>query len=581
MRYALLVSIALLLALTLFACQALGGGGSKPTVVINSPPSGSTFPSGADVQVQSTATDSAGVTRIELQVDGVSVHTDSSPVATGQSQFSVVQTWKATGPGYHNIIVRAYSNSGAFTDSGLTVTVTQNAAAAQTVTIPIATVVLPPTSGPGPTFVPPPATLPANTPASAPTATTASAPAACTPNSQFIADDTIPDGTNVAPGSTFTKAWRVLNSGTCAWDGSYSITFVGGAALATGAVPIPATPPGATVDISLAMTAPTTPGTYNGTWRLRAPTGVVFGTNLTTIIVVPNPASPPPPAATSTNTPLPSAPHIAFFTCTPCTITAGSSATLNYGPVTHASSATIDPGIGGISTPGHKTVSPTTTTTYTLTASGSGGTSKATVTITVVANFAGHWDHDFGYMDLTQSGASVTGTFHNSAETGDGTIAGTVAGNTLTGTWQRSVSGTLQFTMGSGGNTFTGNWNGSYQWCGAKTGISFPSGCAFDGSWNSKYDPGTGTQCAITLSQVGSSVTGTYCNGTISGGAITYAGGYVKLTGTWHFSNVNSGPFIFYLPTYTSQQFQGNYNSTLDWCGWRDGSSMPSPCEKN
>ncbi len=577
MRSALLTLIAILLTLVLLGCQALGGGDNKPAVVINSPPSGSSFHVGDDIQVNSTATDSKGVTRVELQVDGTTVRTDPSPVAQGQTQFPLIQTWKATSAGTHNLIVRAYNSSGAFTDAGLTITVTETTAGGPTGTAVIATVV------PPPTFASVPTNTPAGSSATAVPSTNTSAPTGCTPNSQYVADVTIPDGTFVVPNSTFTKTWRVLNNGTCAWDSSYSIVFVSGAQFVAGAAPIPAAAPGTAVDISLTMTAPNTFGTFSGTWRLRAPNGALFGTNLTAVITVPNPnpVATNTPVPASTNTPLPGAPHIASFTCSPCTIVSGSSATLNWGAVSNATSAAIDQGIGGIPTPGNTSVTPTTTTTYTLTATGPGGTTQATVTVKVVGNFAGHWDHNFGSMDLTQSGATVTGTFHNAAEVGDGTIAGIVSGNTLTGTWQRSVSGSLQFTLGSGGNTFNGNWNGSNQWCGAHSGISFPSGCAFDGHWNSKYDPGTGTQCNIDLSQVGSTVTGTYCNGTITNGTITYSGGYIVLSGNWNFGTVNSGPFTFFLPVYTFQQFQGNYNGSLDWCGWRNGSSMPSPCEKN
>jgi hypothetical protein len=74
---------------------------------------------------------------------------------------------------------------------------------------------------------------------------------------------------------------------------------------------------------------------------------------------------------------------IASFTASPGTITAGQSSTLNWGKVDNATSASIDPGVGGVGTPGSTTVSPPTTTTYTLTATGCGGTTRKTVTVTV------------------------------------------------------------------------------------------------------------------------------------------------------------------------------------------------------
>ncbi|MGB8646010.1 MAG: NBR1-Ig-like domain-containing protein [Anaerolineae bacterium] len=578
MRHILLVSIALLLILALIGCQNSTASTNKPTVVINSPPSGSTYHVGDDVPVNSTANDAQGVTRVELQVDGATVRMDPSPVAQGQAQFSLIQTWKAAGAGTHNIIVRAYNSAGAFSDTGLTITVAEAVAAAEpSATTFIATVVPPPTSAPASTNAPtsiPPTAIPTNT--------NTPAPIFCTPSSQYIADVTIPDGTVVSPGASFTKTWRVRNNGTCAWDNSYAITFVGGTPLASGAAPIPTTAPGAVVDISLTMTAPNSYGTFSGSWQLHAPNGALFGTNLTTVINVPNPNAPTAtstPAATSTNTPLPGAPNISSFSCSPCTIVNGNSATLNWGAVTNATNVSIDPGIGGVATPGNKSFPLSTTTTFILTASGPGGTTQASVTITVVGNFAGHWNHNFGFMDLTQNGANVTGTYYNALGAGNGSIAGTVAGNTLTGTRQYGATGTIQFTLGSG-NTFTGNWNGSNQWCGARSGVSFPSGCGFDGQWNTKYGPTPYTACTMNLSQVGNTVTGTYCNGQIQNGVITYAGAYAKLAGTWWISAINNGPFVFYLLPFSSQQFQGDYNTTIDWCGWRNGSSAPTPCGK-
>jgi hypothetical protein len=96
---------------------------------------------------------------------------------------------------------------------------------------------------------------------------------ACTNRATFITDVTIPDNTRVAPGDTFLKTWRVRNDGTCTWGPSrqvHSLVFSGGEPLgATDAAPLPSdVPPGETVDLSISMTAPTTPGTYRSEWML-------------------------------------------------------------------------------------------------------------------------------------------------------------------------------------------------------------------------------------------------------------------------------------------------------------------------
>lgn len=78
-------------------------------------------------------------------------------------------------------------------------------------------------------------------------------------------------------------------------------------------------------------------------------------------------------------------PIISSFTASPTTIQPGGSATLSYGLVGNADTATIDNGIGGVATPGSTTVSPSTTTTYTLTGLCGSTSTTARVTITVVS----------------------------------------------------------------------------------------------------------------------------------------------------------------------------------------------------
>src|SRR6266498_580674 len=47
----------------------------------------------------------------------------------------------------------------------------------------------------------------------------------------FVSDVSIPDNTPVTPGQTFTKTWKVKNSGTCAWDAGFKFAFVSGDAM--------------------------------------------------------------------------------------------------------------------------------------------------------------------------------------------------------------------------------------------------------------------------------------------------------------------------------------------------------------
>lgn len=115
--------------------------------------------------------------------------------------------------------------------------------------------------------------VPTNTPL--PTATTVSYCDWVT----FIKDVSIPDGTRLTAGETFTKTWRLKNRGTCTWTSDYMLVFTGGEQMGgTTAVRLPGNvAPGQTVDVSITLTAPANRGHYTGYWMLRSPSGVLFG----------------------------------------------------------------------------------------------------------------------------------------------------------------------------------------------------------------------------------------------------------------------------------------------------------------
>lgn len=119
-------------------------------------------------------------------------------------------------------------------------------------------------------------------PVNSPFQTKASAALLCD-HAQFIADVTIPDGTNLAAGTSFTKTWRLKNIGSCTWTTAYALVFVSGNPLgAPAAVNLPTNvAPGATVDVSVNMTAPTSAGHYIGYWKLRNASGILFGIGAT------------------------------------------------------------------------------------------------------------------------------------------------------------------------------------------------------------------------------------------------------------------------------------------------------------
>ena len=129
-------------------------------------------------------------------------------------------------------------------------------------------------------------------------------------------DVTIPDDTRMAPDTEFTKTWRLVNAGTCTWTNQYAVVWDSGDKLGINDVVFlsGSVPPGGTVDISVPMKAPSTPGTYQSNWKLRNAAGVLFGLEgggpfwARIIVAAPTPTRTPTPTATTvppTATPTP------------------------------------------------------------------------------------------------------------------------------------------------------------------------------------------------------------------------------------------------------------------------------------
>lgn len=96
---------------------------------------------------------------------------------------------------------------------------------------------------------------------------------------EFVSDVTSLDNATVFPGSAFTRIWRVRNVGSCDWTPAYALVFAGGSPMVgPNAVFLPANVrPGETVDLSVTLTAPSSPGYYRSDWLLRNPGGILFG----------------------------------------------------------------------------------------------------------------------------------------------------------------------------------------------------------------------------------------------------------------------------------------------------------------
>ena len=121
------------------------------------------------------------------------------------------------------------------------------------------------------------------------TATMPVTPGGCLNDAAYLADVTIPDRTELAPGATFTKTWAVRNVGSCDWEPGYKLIYaryeqLSGPAEVVISDTIPA---GGSMEISVPLVAPTKPGEYTSVWQLTDLEGIPFGEVLTALIVVP------------------------------------------------------------------------------------------------------------------------------------------------------------------------------------------------------------------------------------------------------------------------------------------------------
>jgi hypothetical protein len=289
-------------------------GGTQ--VVINNPIDGMTFQTGQTIGIASTSSAAGGIAFVQLFVDNVAITTSSPNNGAPTSPFFVIQYWTTT-PGNHTITVKATSSQGVAGQASIFINVGGN-------------------NPPGPTRTPNP----------------------CVVGARFLADVTIPPGSIVQPGQQFQKTWQVQNTGSCIWINTYSIQNIRGGAMGAGSPSsIPYTQPNQTVNISLNMTAPQQPGSYNSVWQLRAPNGYNFGPQLSAQIQVPQ---------AGCN----GVPQITSFYASPSTIRQGQSTTLVWGPVYNSDQVKLQTPAGSspVQAPGQNVLSPQVTTSYILTA---------------------------------------------------------------------------------------------------------------------------------------------------------------------------------------------------------------------
>lgn len=144
------------------------------------------------------------------------------------------------------------------------------------------------TTKPSETITTTPTVTPTITPTSPETLTpTKSAVQNYCDNALFVSDVSIPDNTVMNPGQAFDKTWAFQNTGTCAWSESYSIVYVSGDMMNGAARTInQVVVAQQQANITVKLTAPVTPGTYTGYWRLANSKGELFGNIVSVVIKV-------------------------------------------------------------------------------------------------------------------------------------------------------------------------------------------------------------------------------------------------------------------------------------------------------
>ncbi len=124
----------------------------------------------------------------------------------------------------------------------------------------------------------------------------------CVDRASLVEDVTIPDGTTVLPGASFTKTWRLRNTGTCTWTEEYRIvTLIQALTRRSRGAGVPLTGevlPGEEVNVSVQARAPRQAGEHRVKYMLVNEIGFPFGLGehgdkpFWLLIRVPTPAGP-------------------------------------------------------------------------------------------------------------------------------------------------------------------------------------------------------------------------------------------------------------------------------------------------
>lgn len=100
----------------------------------------------------------------------------------------------------------------------------------------------------------------------------------CTNVLSFLDDVTVEDGTTFLPNESIDKQWLIKNDGTCDWDSTYKLKWVGGDPMSANTEqPLYPARAGTQATLRIIFTAPAIAGEYESAWQAVDPDGNFFG----------------------------------------------------------------------------------------------------------------------------------------------------------------------------------------------------------------------------------------------------------------------------------------------------------------
>jgi len=117
----------------------------------------------------------------------------------------------------------------------------------------------------------------------------AALPMTCRNDAELVMDGAGPALQQAAPDTVLLTNWKIRNTGTCVWDPSYRLAFLGGERLSgPRSLQLRDTvPPGEETELLVRVIAPAVAGAYQGQWQMFGPDGTPFGSEASIDIVVP------------------------------------------------------------------------------------------------------------------------------------------------------------------------------------------------------------------------------------------------------------------------------------------------------